>query len=141
MQLRKPKGDGCSASKDYRTTNLISHVGKARAKVTSLAALSEVAHNISPTQFGAMPGRGTRGAVAVAGEVSVLHQRAHRVKRRGSSSKPPPMLLAVLTYIEKAFDGVVRGNSWRSLEALEVRWDARANLEELHEGMCYLFRD
>eukprot|EP00959_Pyramimonas_sp_CCMP1952_P180381 3772261-Pyramimonas_sp.AAC.1 len=68
MQLRKPKGDGCSAPRDYRTINLISHVGKAYAKVTSLAAMREVAHKISPTQFGAMPGRGTRDAVAVAGE-------------------------------------------------------------------------
>ena len=67
MQLRKPKGDGCTASKDYRAINLISHVGKAHAKVTSLVAVKEVAHNISPTQFGAMPGRGTRDAVEVAG--------------------------------------------------------------------------
>eukprot|EP00959_Pyramimonas_sp_CCMP1952_P406748 8525402-Pyramimonas_sp.AAC.1 len=51
-----------------------------------------------------MPGRGTRDAVAVAGEVSVRHQRAHRVTRRGSSSKPPPLLSAVLTDIGKAFD-------------------------------------
>eukprot|EP00959_Pyramimonas_sp_CCMP1952_P072901 1523602-Pyramimonas_sp.AAC.1 len=60
---------------------------------------------------------------------------------RGGSSKPPPMLLAVLTDIEKAFDGAVRENRWKSLEALGVRWDARVTLEELHEGMCYLFRD
>ncbi|CAK0818502.1 unnamed protein product, partial [Prorocentrum cordatum] len=40
-----------------------------------------------------------------------------------------------------AFDAVVRQDIWQSLEALEVRWDACANLEELHEGMCYLFRD
>eukprot|EP00959_Pyramimonas_sp_CCMP1952_P103690 2168356-Pyramimonas_sp.AAC.1 len=75
-----------------------------------------------------------RDAVAVAGEVIVRHQRAHRANRRGSSSKPPPMLMAVLTDIEKAFDGVVREHIWQSLEALEVRWDARVTLEELHEG-------
>eukprot|EP00959_Pyramimonas_sp_CCMP1952_P389945 8172317-Pyramimonas_sp.AAC.1 len=51
------------------------------------------------------------------------------------------MLLAVLTDIEKAFDAVVRQDIWQSLEALELRWAARATLEELHEGMCYLFRD
>ncbi|CAK0843170.1 unnamed protein product, partial [Prorocentrum cordatum] len=104
MQLRKPKGDGCTASTDYRTINLINHFGKAYARVTTLDAMREVAHKISPTQFGAMPGRGTRDAAAVAGEVIVRHQREHRAKRRGSTSAPPPMLLAVLTDIEKAFD-------------------------------------
>eukprot|EP00959_Pyramimonas_sp_CCMP1952_P205056 4287780-Pyramimonas_sp.AAC.1 len=88
-----------------------------------------------------MPGRGTRDAAAVAGEVIARHQREHRAKRRGSTSAPPPMLLAVLTDIEKAFDAVVRQDVWQSLEALELRWGARATLERLHEGMCYLFRD
>eukprot|EP00959_Pyramimonas_sp_CCMP1952_P343184 7188899-Pyramimonas_sp.AAC.1 len=87
-----------------------------------------------------MPGRGARDAVAVAGEVIVRHQRAHRAKRRGSSSDPPPMLLAVLTDIERVFGGVVRENIWKSLGALEVRWGARVTLEGPHEGMCYLFR-
>eukprot|EP00959_Pyramimonas_sp_CCMP1952_P409755 8587511-Pyramimonas_sp.AAC.1 len=63
-----------------------------------------------------MPGRGTRGAVAVASEVIVRHQRAHRAKRRGRSSKPPPMLLAALTDIEKAFDAVPRDKIWEALE-------------------------
>ncbi|CAK0800187.1 unnamed protein product, partial [Prorocentrum cordatum] len=41
MQLRKPKGDGCTASTGYRTISLINHVGKACAKVATLDAMRE----------------------------------------------------------------------------------------------------
>ncbi|CAK0882542.1 unnamed protein product [Prorocentrum cordatum] len=135
------KGDGKSAMNDYRTISLINHIGKVFARVTALDAMRDISHRISPTQFGAMPGRGTRDAISVAMEVITRHQHAHRVRVRGRTTDPPPMLLVILTDLEKAFDIIARQSIWDSLESLQLRPDARETLEELHDGMCYLYRD
>ncbi|CAK0793639.1 unnamed protein product, partial [Prorocentrum cordatum] len=94
--LRKPKGDGSSAKHDYRAISLIGLVGKSSARAAALDALRAVAHRVPPTQFGAMPGRGTRGAVAITLEGSRIFK----------------------------YEG-----------------GARMTMEELRDGMCYLFRD
>ncbi|CAK0898989.1 unnamed protein product, partial [Prorocentrum cordatum] len=139
--LRKPKGDGKSAANDYRTISLINHIGKVFARVTTLEALRGVSRRISATQYGAMPGRSTRDAVAVATEVISRHQQAHRVRVRGRAITAPPMLLVILTDLEKAFDMIDRQSIWDRLADIQLRPDARETIEELHDGMCYLYRD
>ena len=121
--LRKPgKGYGTNIKEHYRTLNLIAHISNMFTKMVVSRKSVEIAASVSPTQFGALPGRSTRDALALLMEVLDRHRRAPRQRQR--------LPAAMLFDLSKAFDNVDREFLWGALEKKASSKDFRIVLEK-----------
>ena len=90
-------------------------------------------------QFGGLPGRGTRDAIAA---VQDIFSRFCSLGLGGPPRRRPLRIMAVVLFdLSKAFDCIDRQKLWHALEVKGVALGVRLALEELHDGTCYVLRD
>ena len=105
-QTRKNIGD----ARNWRTIALLSHRGQAWAKASVRSLVPAVATVGGPCQFGSLPGRSTRDAVAILENVFERFTNSnHQASRRSC------LLAGFLFDLEEAFDTTPRDRLWAAV--------------------------
>ena len=115
---------------------MLSHIGKAWAKASVRPLVPAVGKVTGPYQFGSLPGRNTRDAIAIPENVFERFTNSnHQACRRSC------LLAGFLFDLEKAFDTIPRDRLWAAVpEAAKLR-GLSVVLEAGHVGTCYIVRN
>lgn len=134
--LPKPGKDASDAVKGWRTINLLNHLGKAFVGAILEPTKATLRGGLRQNQFGALPQRGTRDAIAVVEDVLQRFRQGRGL--RGQNRRGPRLMAVVLFDLEKAFDKVPRQMVWGILREKARGMGVDAIFQELHDGTCYL---
>ena len=104
----------------WRTINLLSHWGKALVRIVLRPVKAAIAKTINRCQFGGLPGRGTREAVAMVEEI-IERLKNWKPPNGKRGKKKLRILVAILFDLEKAFDKVPRARVWEILQEKILR--------------------
>ena len=98
--------------------------------------------NISRIQFGGLPYRGTRDAIAIVEDIT---ERVATIAAKRAKSKRHDQKLFIVIQglfdLSKAFDKIDRCKLWEAMRALFLREALVLFLEDIHDGACILIRD
>ena len=122
--------------KNWRTIALLSHIGNAWAKASVRPLVPAVAKVAVPCQFGSLPGRSKRDAVAILENVFERFTNSnHKASRRSC------LLAGFLFDLERAFDTTPRDRPWAAVSDAAKLKGLSVILEAVHAGTCHIIRN
>ena len=129
-------GKDIGDAKNWRTIASLSHIGKAWAKTSVRPPVPAVGKVTGPCQFGPLPGRSTRDAVAILQNVLERFTNSnHQASRRSS------LLAGFLFDLEKAFDTNPRDRLWAAVSDAAKLKGLSVVLKAGHAGTRYIIRN
>ena len=137
--LPKPGKDASDAVKGWRTINLLHHLGKAMVGAVLEPVKRTLTGSLRSNQYGALPQRGTRDAIAVVEDTLARFRQGRGLQ--GQNRRRPRLMAAILFDLEKAFDKVPRQKAWRIIQEKARGYGIEAFFQELHDGTCYLLKN